>query len=378
MKNTPTKEFILKVLDTLLVIVLAALIYKVFTSFSSISSAFKGFARIISPFFYGFLLAYVLNIPCNGVGKLLRRIKIPFLQKHKKGISVGIVYLLLVLLVYIALRMVIPAVYQSILLFIKNFERYYHTAEEALERLADMLPIALDLSAASLLPALQNFNLDRILSSFNAIVGVSTSIFQIFLTLASSVYILIEKNRFKTFLKRVLKAFTPKNVYTKTIYYTDQLNMNFKQYIYAQTLDGCILGTLAGMELVLLGSQYALVLGIMLGIVNYIPYFGSIFGTIVAVIVVMLSQGVPTGLLALLILLITQQIDGNIIQPKLMSNSFSISPLLVIISVTLGGAAAGVLGMLAAIPITATLLTILEDVITHFERKKECRDTDAP
>ena len=378
MKNAHTKEFILRILDTLLVIVLAVLVYKAVTDFSSFSSAFKGIGKILSPFFYGFLLAFVLNIPCNGVSKLLSRIKIPFLQKHKKGISISIVYLLLLLLVYVALRMVIPAAYKSILLFVKNFERYYHTAEESLEWLIDILPIKFDLSMESLLPALQDFNLDQLHSSFNAIVGVSTSIFQIFLVLVSSVYILMEKDKFKAFLRRLLKAFTPDPVYERTIRYTDNLNMNCKQYIYAQTLDGCILGTLAGIELALIGSQFALVLGIMLGLVNYIPYFGSIVGTIVAVLVVMLTQGIPVGLLALIILLITQQVDGNIIQPKLMSNSFSISPLLVIISVTVGGATAGVLGMLAAIPITATLLSIQEDVITHFEKKKAYRKTELP
>jgi predicted PurR-regulated permease PerM len=377
-KNTHTKEFILKILDTLLVIVLAVLIYKLVTDFSSFSSVFKGPGRILSPFFYGFLLAFVLNIPCNGVRRLLSGIKVPFLQKHKKGISISIVYLLLLLLIYVALRMVIPAAYKSILLFVKNFERYYHSAEESLEWLIDILPIKFDLSMENLLPALQNFNLDQLLSSFNAIVGVSTSIFQIFLVLVSSVYILMEKDKFKAFLRRILKAFMKDTVYARTIRYTDKLNMNFKQYIYAQTLDGCILGTLAGIELALMGSQFALVLGIMLGLVNYIPYFGSIVGTIVAVLVVMLTQGIPAGLLALIILLITQQVDGNIIQPKLMSNSFSISPLLVIISVTVGGATAGVLGMLAAIPITATLLIILEDVITHFEKKKACRNNELP
>ncbi len=371
MKNTRSKEFIYKILDILLVIVLAVLVYKLISNFGSFITAFKSFARIFSPFFYGFLLAYILNIPCNGVQSLLIRTKIPFLQKNKKGISIGIVYILLFFLVYVVLRMIIPAVYESILLFIRNFDRYYQTAEELLDRLNETSPVNLELSMKSLLPDMQNFSLNKLLTSFNAIVGVSAGIFKIVLVLISSIYTLMEKDRFKVFLHRILKAFTPKTVYERTIYYTAKLNLSFKQYIFAQTIDGCILGTLVGIELALLGSQYALILGIMLGLVNYIPYFGSIFGTVVAFFVVMLSQSVPVSLLALLILLITQQIDGNIIQPKLMSNSFSISPLLVIISVSIGGAAAGVLGMLAAIPITATLLSILEDVINHFEEQKE-------
>ncbi|WP_367566011.1 AI-2E family transporter [Lacrimispora sp.] len=371
MKHTRSKEFIYKILDILLVIVLAVLVYKLITNLGSFITAFKKFAKIFSPFFYGFLLAYILNIPCNGIQSLLTRTKINFLRKNKKGISIGIVYILLFFLVYVVLRMIIPAAYESILLFIKNFDRYYQTAEELLDRLNDISPVNLELSMKSLLPDMHNFSLNKLLTSFNAIVGVSAGIFKIVLVLISSIYTLMEKDRFKAFLHRILKAFTPDTVYERIICYTSKLNLSCKQYIYAQTIDGCILGTLAGIELALLGSQYALILGIMLGLVNYIPYFGSIFGTVVAFFVVMISQSVPVSLLALLILLITQQIDGNIIQPKLMSNSFSISPLLVIISVSIGGAAAGVLGMLAAIPIMATLLSILEDIITHFEEQKE-------
>jgi len=370
MKNIDTKGFFYRMLEVLLVIVLAVVIYKAFSSIGVLADAFKRFMRTFSPFFYGFLLAYVLNIPSNGVRRLLYRTKIPFLQKHRKGLSIGIVYLLLVLLVFFVLRKVIPTVYESIMLFVRDFDRYYQRAEELLEKLNSTSPLNLDLNIENLLPAVENFNIDSLFSSFNAIIGVSSSVFRSFLVLISSVYILIEKEKFKAFLRRILKAFTPAAVYSVIFRYTGQLNLNFKQYIYAQTLDGCILGTLAGIELALLGSQYALVLGIMLGFVNYIPYFGSIIGTLVAVMVVMFSQSIPVGLFAMLILLITQQIDGNIIQPKLMSSSFSISPLLVIISVTVGGAVAGVIGMLAAIPTTVTLLNILEDITVHFEKRK--------
>lgn len=370
MKHNSFKELLIKTLDTLVVVVLAALVYRAATNFGALAAGFKSAAKIFAPFFYGFLLAYVLNIPCNGISRLLARTKIPFLQKHKKGISISIVYILLILLAYVALRMVIPAAYESILVFVKNFDRYYRTVEASLAEFLELFSLQLDLSMKNLLPLIKNLNLDGLLTSVQAIVGVSSGILQTFLALISSVYTLLEKDKFKAFLDRILRAFLSDTTYTRTIRYTGQLNRNFKQYIYAQTLDGCIMGILAGIELALLGSQFALVLGIMLALVNYIPYFGSIVGTIISVLVVMFSQGIPTGLLALVILLVTQQIDGNIIQPRLMSNSFSISPLLVIVSVTVGGAAAGVLGMLAAIPLIATLLSILEDIVTYFEQKK--------
>jgi predicted PurR-regulated permease PerM len=137
-----------------------------------------------------------------------------------------------------------------------------------------------------------------------------------------------------------------------------------------QTIDGLILGTIVTIELYILRSPYALVLGIMLGIVNYIPYFGSIIGSAVAVVVIAFTQGIPMAAIAAAVLLITQQIDGNIIQPKLMGSSFALSPLLIIISVTVGGALAGVFGMIIAIPIVAVLKDIFESIVIYNEKRK--------
>jgi predicted PurR-regulated permease PerM len=200
--------------------------------------------------------------------------------------------------------------------------------------------------------------------------GVGSAIFTAFLAFVSSVYILFEKEAFKAFLCRLIKAAASTPAYETTLKYSRMLNHNFKQYIYTQTIDGLILGTVVTIELYLIGSEYFLLLGVMLGILNYIPYFGSIVGSLIAVCVVMLTQGLPLGMVTAVVLLITQQLDGNVLQPKLMGGSFRLSPLLVIISITIGGAFAGALGMIAAIPIVAVLKDVLENMVLHHEQKK--------
>jgi predicted PurR-regulated permease PerM len=154
------------------------------------------------------------------------------------------------------------------------------------------------------------------------------------------------------------------------IKYSRKLNHNFHMYIYTQTIDGIILGSLMIGLLLIFRSPHALLLGLILGIVNYIPYFGSIFGTAFAVIVVAFTQGIPTAAVAGVFMFIIQQADGNFIQPKLMGGSFSLSPLLVIISVTIGMHYAGILGMLMAIPIVAILKDLLDEYIEYREYKK--------
>ena len=330
---------------------------------------------IVTPFFYGFLIAYILDIPRNGIQKLLEKTRINFVIKRKKVLSIISVYILLALILALILNWIIPVMFRSITSFVSALPTHYENILEIINYINSLdlfgLYISVDHILNSLQEWVQDFDISNLLLPINALVGVGTAVFNTFIALISSVYILIEKDRFKAFLGRVLKTFTPVEVFNEIIKYSSRLNNNFKKYIYAQTIDGLILGSIATVLLYIMGSPYALVLGIMLGILNYIPYFGSITGTIIAIAVVAFTQGVTMGAVSAVVLLITQQIDANIIQPKLMSGSFKLSPLLVIISITVGGAFAGILGMIAVIPIVAVLKDILENIIKYYERKKE-------
>jgi len=365
-----TKQF-RRILSYFLLAIAVIVSYKIIFEIGVVFNFIKRFVSIISPFISGFLIAYVLNIPCSGIQKLLAKSNNTFISKRRKTLSILITYFLLFLVLFLILNMVIPSIYRSIYLFIANFQTYYYSANHYINYLNDLNILNIDISMDKIMSAMRDFGLGKLPSSINALFGVSSLLFSGFLALISSVYILIEKEKFKKYLSRMLKAFFSDRIYHFMLKYTCNLNKNFKQYIYTQTIDGCILGTIVTIELFLLGSPYALILGIMLGIVNYIPYFGSIFGSIIAVIIVAFTQNIPTAVLTAVILLTTQQIDGNIIQPRLMSGSFSLSPLLVIISITIGGAFSGILGMIVAIPIVAVMKDILEEIIVYYEQQKQ-------
>ncbi|HWS43461.1 MAG TPA: AI-2E family transporter, partial [Pseudoflavonifractor sp.] len=291
-------------------------------------------------------------------------------------LSVVLVYLLSFLVVVLILRILIPSLYRSGSNFVSNFDHYYKGAQNFIDDLNGLDVLNIDISIDKILNTVREFTLQKLPSSLNTLFNVSTGLLNGFIAFISSVYILLEKESFKKYLDRLMKAFLPENVYHVALKYARNLNMNFKQYIYTQTVDGCILGTIAAVELFLLKSPYALLLGVMLGIVNYIPYFGSIFGSVFTVLVVAFTQDITIAALAAVILLLTQQIDANVIQPRLMSGSFSLSPLLVIVSITIGGAVSGIWGMIMAIPIVAVAKEILDELITHYENRKSIDSLD--
>ncbi|MCL2442801.1 MAG: AI-2E family transporter [Treponema sp.] len=351
------------------------LTYKVVSQISFFANIIGTLWKIVTPFLYGFIIAYIVNIPYGGIKKILGKSKIKLIIKLKKPLSIIITLIFFALIIFSVLYLIIPYIIKSISFFITTLPSYYERIQGTIEYINSLEFLGIHISAEGILNILQemfqNISVENFSSTITAIFGVGSAIFTGILALISSIYILAEKQKFKNFLSRMLAAFTPDNVHKSILDYAGKLNRNFKRYIHIQTIDGLILGTIVTIELLILRSPYALFLGIMLGIVNYIPYFGSIFGSIIVVIIVAFTQGIVIALIAAVVLLITQQIDGNIIQPRLMGGSFSLSPLLIIISITIGGALAGIFGMIAAIPIISVLKDMLENIIKYYERKKQ-------
>ena len=349
-------------------------VYKVINELSFFFDAVVWIWTVISPFFFGFLVAYVMNIPCVGIQVLLEKSKIKFICKRKKALSIILVYLVLVMLVLTVLYLVIPAIYRSASSFITNLPSYYEGMLDFVDSVNDLGLVGLHISGDGITATLQNLidgiSIESLASPINALFGVASVLFSVLLAFISSIYFLIDKEKITSFLRRLLRVITSSGVYSAIMEYANKLNNNFKQYIFTQTIDGCILGTIVAIELLIIGSPYALILGIMFWIVNYVPFFGSYISTFVAVIVVAFTQGMSTALITAVVLVVTHLIDSNIIQPKLMSGTFSLSPLLVIISLTFGGAVAGILGMIIAIPITAIVKDLIESIIAYRERKR--------
>ena len=366
----------LKSLLPYLVITIGAIIaYKIITEISFLAGIAENIWNMIKPFFYGFLLAYIFNLPFASFRRKFGNSKYKILKKGSAALSAILTIVFFALIIFIILILFIPYIVKSITYFFANLPSYYNGLLNVINYINNLNIIGIYINPEEILSMLQKnihiFSIDNFSATLKALFGVTSSVFTGFLAFISSVYILTEKDKFKTFLRKTLTVFVSNNICETIMHYTGKLNGNFKKYIFVQTIDGCILGTLVTIELFILRSPYAILLGVMLGIVNYIPYFGSIFGTIFVIIIVAFTQGIVIASIASVILLVTQQIDGNIIQPKLMGGSFSLSPLLIIISITIGGYISGVFGMIAAIPIIAVLKDIFDNIVTYYEGKKK-------
>jgi len=352
------------------------LMHKLIKDMNFSTSELFAILSTLTPFITGFAIAYFLNIPCSFIERHLKKSKYKILVQKAKGISIAIIYSTFLLILFFSLRFVIPTLIWSISDFAKSFSQYYQYIIELIDKLPEddynwIKEIIINtLNSISIQSLLSNISLESLLGSLSLIKGFSSSIFTIFLTFISSIYGLLEKDNFIKYFNKFIPVIMKDKNSKVLYYYLDKINISFRKFIVCQLLDSCIIGTLVTIELWILGSEYALLLGVLLAILNIIPYFGSIVGTFIAIFVMLLTNGWNSALITALLLITTQQIDGNIIQPKLMGNSFSLSPLLIIIGISFGGSIGGIVGMIVAIPIVNVIKSIIDELI---ESKKAIR-----
>ncbi|MDL4858284.1 AI-2E family transporter [Enterococcus faecalis] len=205
--------------------------------------------------------------------------------------------------------------------------------------------------------------------------NVSSFFLNAFLTLIISIYALVFKQSILTFVEKAAHKLLSEKVYKQTQTWLNTTNKIFYKFISCQFLDACIIGVSSTILLSILNVKFAVTLGILLGICNMIPYFGSIFASIVAGVITLFTGGVTQAITVLLVLLILQQIDGNIIGPRIMGDALNVNPILIIVSITIGGAYFGVLGMFLAVPVAAIIKIIVSEWLNESKENDKIVDS---
>ena len=284
----------------------------------------------ISPVIIGIAMAYILNRPVEKIKKVL---------KIKKIMALVLVFAVLLILIGVIGNFLVPLV-------VKNVQDLF-----------DFLLSSVSFEQITL----------ALVDRFGASVAVFVSyvfrftsgLLNMVFSLVVAFYVLWRKDS----LVRGLVISPAVTFYAKKV---DQI---FYRFLGAQLLDAVILGTLATVALLIIGVPYAVVFGLLLGICNMIPIFGSIFATLVTVLVTFFTSGPAVAIVSLVVLLILQQIDANIIGPKITGDVLGIKPLLIIFAIFIGNHYFGIIGMFLGVPIAAVVKMFLEDFLTYLEQK---------
>lgn len=343
---------------------------------------FSWLSQVTSPLLLGFALAYLLSPLCSMLERFLGKIPL-FKQKEKLRKNLGILLCyLLILLFLVFLGSLLVSVFtknihlvqgedfvkglEGMLLLLKNFYDDLNRRILEIPIAGNNLQEGVQTFLAKLLSFVQNLG-TNFLSSVGNMGGL---IGNLLFGIIFSIYFLADGVKIALYWERILRLLIGEKRVIAFRGFLKDADRAFSGYIRGQLIDGIIMAFLVSISLSLVGVRYALAIGILTGIGNLIPYVGPFVAYGTTVLVCILYGDFAKLLPALLSLFVIQTIDGNVINPRLLSNSIDIHPLLVIISLIIGGAVGGVLGIFLAAPIASLIKLQVDRMIEKGEAKK--------
>ena len=368
---------ITKWIPVCIIAIILMVIYKTIDNLAQITSAIGNFLVVISPLLYGILFAYFLYIPHRTVEGILVRSKIKFFSKHARGVATIIIFIVLLALLFVILSFVVPIISSNVASLVNSIPGYITTVMDYFDNLPED-SILVNLDIADTVKSYSNDLLQTVMNSdgigqvAQGIMGFVSGIFSVIMGLIISLYILLDRDRIAAFFKRLnIAVFKREKRVNRSIKYLSQINKVLLTFIASKGLDSIINFIAATTVLLIFGVPYALLLGLIAGVFNFIPYIGSIISAFVISLIALISTDISTAVYVMLALLIFHQLDGNYIEPRIMKSSLKINPILVIIAVVIGGAYFGIVGMFLAVPVAVIIKQILNEYITYTETEKK-------
>ncbi|MDR2599197.1 MAG: AI-2E family transporter [Oscillospiraceae bacterium] len=362
-----------KWLPICIIAIILMLIYKTIDNIAQITTTIGVFLGVISPLLLGIIFAYFLYIPHHLLERVIKKIKIEFIAKHSRGVTTIIVFVILLILLILILSFVIPILFANLVDLATSIPEYIISIMDYFDNLpADSIYADFNLSDAirTYTNDLVNMviNIENIELAAQGVISFLGGLFSTIMGLVISLYLLLDRDRIFAFFRRlniaIFKSELKRHKMTK---YVGQINNVLLTFITSKGLDSVINFIVATAVLLIFGVQYALLLGLIAGAFNFIPYIGSIISALIISLLTLITSGVDTAIYVLICLLIFNQIDGNYIEPRIMKSSLKISPILVIVAVVIGGAYFGIVGMFLAVPIAVIIKQIMLEYMTIAE-----------
>lgn len=361
-------------------IILFALIgFLIVLNFNSTLGFIGKFMDIISPFVVGAALAFILNIPMIAFETKFLKFKTKGGKKLNKGL-VRIVSLLLAIFVIgfiitLIVNLILPEIINIAKLLVDNFPKYATEIKKFAIDVTTNIPEVreaienIDIAKLGSGEQVKNIATNVITTSISFASNLIGSIFNTVVSLVFAIYILTSKDKLKAQSKKILYAYFENEKAEKIIEFGRTSRRIFKNFITGQCLEATLLGILSIIGMLILRIPYAVPIGVLIGVTALIPIVGAFIGIIVGAILILSVE--PLKVMTFLIfILILQQIEGNLIYPKVVGDSVGLPGIWVLVAVAVGGDLFGLIGMLLGLPIASILYTVVKDNVNLRLSKK--------
>jgi predicted PurR-regulated permease PerM len=368
-----------KVVTYTMIISIAIIVYMFFSNFSHVKDFLLSAIDVVSPIIIGFIFAYIINIPMKFMEE-----KFLYKAKISKGLK-RTTALLLTVLVFVGLvvalfSFAVPQLVESINILAKNIPDYielvqkysnsiladYNLSTEITEKIVE--------SWEELLNGLSSIIMSIVESLYGFVGELFSRIFNTLLSFILAIYMLLSKEKLTLLLKKMLYAFIPTKVAINFRKFLAIMNKSFENFIRGQIVEAFIIGSICFVGMQIFGFQYALLISVIIGITNMIPMFGPYIGGIPSFLILVMVDPVK-AIWFIVFLIVLQQVEGNIIYPRVVGTSMGLSGFWVLIAVIVGNNLFGILGIIIGIPIFSTIYTIVRELTTKRLKEKEIKIT---
>ena len=360
------------------IITYIAILIFALVNFEKILSILGYIINILSPFLFGIILAFVLNVLVNFIEKkIFGKIKPSKIwQKVKRLVSITLSLILVILIIVFIMNLLIPQLKNSVSLFTESLPEYKEDVIGILNKFD-----VTDSTINKVSEYLDNFSkviTDYIKGNSKDVITVTTevatSIVEIIskaiIAIVFAIYMIAQKETLRRQFDKLMNAYLKPKTIDKINTVAVTANKTFSNFVTGQCLEALIFGSLCFIGMLIFGFPYAPTISVLIGFTALIPIFGAFIGTALGAFLILMVSPIK-AILFVVFIIILQQIEGNFIYPKVVGKSVGLSGMWVLLSVTVGASVGGILGLLIATPLCSLLYSFLTQIVNDRIRKNK-------
>ena len=380
MKLDTESKYVKISIHAFLVIAAAIILWACINNLSYLKDMFGSVIKVIKPFIYAFVIAYIFNYPYKRLLKLFDKIKTK--KPLKKGIKVTfaiiISYTVLLSALGLFMYLIVPVIVNAVMGLLESAPKYVENISAEAEKWIVAYLLKFDIPAHTITEILDSVvkeissGLDlqdwiKTVASF--LVSMSVEVKNFALGIIISIYLLVDKNRFIITGKKLVYVLFGQEKGNRTLEVLRFTDNTIGGYIIAKVVDSLIIGIICYISMIIFNLEYSILISVIVGITNVIPFFGPFIGAIPSILL-LLSINPWQALIFAVLILVIQQFDGNILGPRLLGDSTGIRAVYVVFAVIVGGGLFGVIGMFIGVPLFAVIYTLSAEYINEKIDKK--------
>ena len=345
--------------------------YLALNNIPTIKTVFSNGVSIISPFIYAFAIAFILNRPMMWFERTLFKDK-----KKKRILSVALTFTIAISLISVLMVLVLPQIGLSIAYLVEAMPGFIQSVSQTAMEVMEQIHLNSRLSRQvqemwnNIGTGIMNFTVSVLPGVVNVSIGIGNAVIKSIMSTIIAIYMLASKDRLKFQIKKFFYAYFSKNFAEETFELGRMSNTIFSDFIIGKMIDSTIIGIIAFIGMLFIYPDYAVLIAIIIGVTNMIPFFGPFIGAIPSIFILLILSPFASFVF-LIFIIVLQQVDGNIIGPKVLGSSLGLSPLWILVGIIVGNGAMGFLGMIIGVPTFAVIYNL---VSRNTKKKLEEKD----